>query len=250
MKSYNIQLVQRFYKEVLGNFNFDLAEEIITEDYIQHNPQLRTGREGVIEAISYLKSLNLPKAPESPVKFIFEEGDLVAAMLLVKMGENSQLVMDLFRIEGGKLAEHWDCIQALEQSTEEELFVPTFEVLGYPKRNTTISQDLLESLASFPSSQTLGTYLHPEWKGYFPEYIPNPEAFLAKLSSDQFRKENFQVHRTLAQGNFVFLQSSFTQGELSYVANDLLAWQGGQVRCWYHIQQRIPEQMRHENGMI
>ncbi|MEM6629750.1 MAG: ester cyclase [Bacteroidota bacterium] len=246
----HINLVQSFYTEILGKFDFELAQELIAEDYIQHNPHVRTGREGVLEALTYLKSLNLPQPEKSPIQLIFGENDLVVALLLVKMGKQTQMVVDLFRIENGKLAEHWDCIQPFELTYSDQLPILPMKANSPKERNKSIGQDLIESIYAYHQAKSLGLYIHPDGEGYFPDPLPSDSTLQEKLLSRIAARDNYHIHRIVGQGNFVFVQSSFSQGNAKYVGNDLLCWEAEQVRYWYAVQQEIPEQMRHTNGMI
>jgi predicted SnoaL-like aldol condensation-catalyzing enzyme len=84
-----------------------VVERLYTADYIQHNPTIPQGRailkelvEGLSEDVFYEPGL------------ILAEGEFVAIHGRIRgWGEVPQVVVDLFRIEGGKLAEHWDVLQ-------------------------------------------------------------------------------------------------------------------------------------------
>ena len=56
---------------------------------------------------------------------LFEIGDLVFSHnhAVLEEGVNEAVVFDIYRIQDGKLAEHWDCIQPLkpEQMTPENI---------------------------------------------------------------------------------------------------------------------------------
>lgn len=80
---------------------------LYTEDYIQHNPNIPQGRaalQGIVETLS-------PSVHYEP-GLIIAEGDLVAIHgRILGWAEEPQVVVDIFRVEGGQLAEHWDVLQ-------------------------------------------------------------------------------------------------------------------------------------------
>lgn len=84
-----------------------VVERLYAPDYIQHNPGIPQGREalrtlveGLSEDVRYEPGL------------ILAEGDLVAIHGRIHGWASApQVVIDLFRVQGGKLAEHWDVLQ-------------------------------------------------------------------------------------------------------------------------------------------
>jgi predicted SnoaL-like aldol condensation-catalyzing enzyme len=84
------------------------VERLYTDDYIQHNPNIPQGRDalrGIVETLS-------PSVHYEP-GLIIAEGDLVAIHGRIRgWADVPQVVVDIFRVEGGKLAEHWDVLQA------------------------------------------------------------------------------------------------------------------------------------------
>ena len=55
----------------------------------------------------------------SPIKRIFCESEYVVVHLLVEIANVKQVVIDLFRIENSKIAEHWDAIQQIPKESLE-----------------------------------------------------------------------------------------------------------------------------------
>jgi predicted SnoaL-like aldol condensation-catalyzing enzyme len=79
--------------------------------YIQHNPEAEDGSDSFIGFVHYLRS----EYPELrlEIKRVIAEGDLVAthSNLILKPGEPGRALADFFRLEDGKVVEHWDVIQ-------------------------------------------------------------------------------------------------------------------------------------------
>jgi len=115
----NKRLIYDFWREVFEAAHMDLAEKYMAEGYIQHNPNVPTGRAPFIEFFSKVKK---PKPIEprvgAPLVSITAEGNLV---VLAFARENpdpkdpgkkyTTTWFDMFRIEDGKIAEHWDPAQ-------------------------------------------------------------------------------------------------------------------------------------------
>jgi predicted SnoaL-like aldol condensation-catalyzing enzyme len=84
------------------------VERLYAEDYIQHNPNIPQGRDALRGIVATLS----PSVHYEP-GLIIAEGDLVAIHGRIRgWAAVPQVVVDIFRVEGGKLAEHWDVLQA------------------------------------------------------------------------------------------------------------------------------------------
>ena len=110
----NKRLVYDMYRIVLQAGLADRAGEFIAEDYIQHNPNAGQGLEGVQDYIRKTR----PERPildklELPLIQLIAEGDYVMTSF-VRPEKDAQgetyysTWFDLYRIENGKIAEHWD----------------------------------------------------------------------------------------------------------------------------------------------
>jgi predicted SnoaL-like aldol condensation-catalyzing enzyme len=110
----NKKLVYDFWREVLEARHLDLAEKYMRTDYIQHNPNAETGIEG-FKAFFKQRGAPLPIEPKikRDVISIVAAGDLVV-LSFVQENKDSKgqpyktTWFDMFRIQDGKIAEHWD----------------------------------------------------------------------------------------------------------------------------------------------
>jgi predicted SnoaL-like aldol condensation-catalyzing enzyme len=83
------------------------VERLYAPDYIQHNPEIPQGRDALRALVAGLS----PAVYYEP-GLIVSEGDLVAIHGRIRgWADTPQVVVDLFRVEGGRLAEHWDVLQ-------------------------------------------------------------------------------------------------------------------------------------------
>ena len=115
----NKRLVYDFWREVFEGAHMELADKYMAESYIQHNPNVPTGRAAFV---AFFSKVAQPKAIEARIKAplvaIVAEGDLVV-LSFARQGVDakdpaqkfSTTWFDMFRIENGKIAEHWDPAQ-------------------------------------------------------------------------------------------------------------------------------------------
>lgn len=82
--------------------------DLVAEDYIQHNPRVEQGREGLRKLLVQIvpEPKELKPADCRSITFI-AEGDYVVRQ---EVRANGMLV-DIFRVKDGKLQEHWDAFR-------------------------------------------------------------------------------------------------------------------------------------------
>jgi len=112
----NKKLVYDFWREVFEGGHMERAEKYMAESYIQHNPNVATGRASFVQFFAArVKPRDIAPKVRAPLVAIVAEGDLVV-LAFVREGADPQdpakkfssTWFDMFRIEGGKIAEHWD----------------------------------------------------------------------------------------------------------------------------------------------
>ena len=105
----NKTIITEFYKNVIRLRKSELIADYVHEDYIQHSPMGKDGREALFEMVEFLKTLPPPdETTQSPIANILAEDDFVVAHLKLQfMGKHIEL-MELFRVQDGLAAEHWD----------------------------------------------------------------------------------------------------------------------------------------------
>ncbi len=91
----------------LGEGRIDVARGLISEHYKQHNPRVADGPAGILEMIDYFA--RHPEArPVVHVVRAITDGDLVVTHSEYVRRGRKIVGVDMFRVDDGKLAEHWD----------------------------------------------------------------------------------------------------------------------------------------------
>jgi len=79
---------------------------------IQHNPNIADGREA---AIAELEGLLKNPAAHFDVKHVVVDGDMAVVHFRGSLGgEMGAAVVELFRLQDGKIVEHWDAFQVMD----------------------------------------------------------------------------------------------------------------------------------------
>lgn len=110
----NKKLVFDFWREVFQARNMDLAPKYMAGDYIQHNPTVPTGRQPFINFFGQFEQQPVKDTIDNLVSIVAER-DIVILAFKRELpdpqndGETYTTTwFDMFRIEDGKIAEHWD----------------------------------------------------------------------------------------------------------------------------------------------
>jgi predicted SnoaL-like aldol condensation-catalyzing enzyme len=85
--------------------------------YRQHNPGSADGPEPFIAVVKRIAQAYPEFRIES--KRIIAEGDYVVlhSHLILKPGDRGSAVVDIFRLENGKIVEHWDVVQEVPETS-------------------------------------------------------------------------------------------------------------------------------------
>ena len=107
----NKKNVVEFYDKALNQKDFEAASKYMGPRYIQHNPVAADGPEGLKAFIQFLRD----KFPHnrSEIKRVFADGDYVIVHVhaIREPGTRGRAIIDIFRLENGKVVEHWDVAQ-------------------------------------------------------------------------------------------------------------------------------------------
>jgi predicted SnoaL-like aldol condensation-catalyzing enzyme len=119
----NKSLVLEAMTSLFQRHDVSAVDRLYAPDYIQHNPDIPQGREALRSLVA-----SLSQAVHYEPGLIVAEGDLVAIHGRIRgWADAPQVVVDLFRIEDGRLAEHWDVLQNEVPVTAARGGIPMFD---------------------------------------------------------------------------------------------------------------------------
>jgi predicted SnoaL-like aldol condensation-catalyzing enzyme len=216
----NKSIMLRVYNEAFGQGKTEVVNELFSKNYIQHNPMVPNGPEGLIAYIEMLKSLS--PAPVLTVKHILADGDLVAlhwhSSATPDNESTGQAGFDLFRLDNGTIVEHWDVIQDVPTTTASgnsmfsDLYVYANGMPNLTEEQEEANKQLvLNAYDGVFNGRQIGL-LDQFWAGedyiqHNPQ-VPNGTAFL-KQNLDAFwpKGSSVKFRHALADRDLVFVHS-------------------------------------------
>lgn len=113
----NRQTVFAFYEKGLNQKNAEAAVPYLGEHYVQHNPVAADGVDGFRKFVAFMKD----KYPHShnDIKRSFTDGEYVILHVhsVREIGVPGNAIVDIFKLENGKIVEHWDVIQPIPEKS-------------------------------------------------------------------------------------------------------------------------------------
>ena len=114
----NKQVAYHIVKDLLQANHWELADKYLTKRYIQHNPNAKSGLDGVIYYFTKVRKVAATPIPEHVsfnVVSVVAEGDLVTIAYAREFPDPKDpskkyttTWFDQYRMVGGKADEHWD----------------------------------------------------------------------------------------------------------------------------------------------
>jgi predicted SnoaL-like aldol condensation-catalyzing enzyme len=215
------------------------VETYFAEDYIQRNPMVPSGTAPIIAFLSRPVDANAPARPANEMHRIIAEGDLVAThSTLYSLGPKPLVAFDVFRIEDGKIAEHWDNLiprRAAPNAAGRTQVDGSSDVtdLDLTDANKALVVDLVEKMFIGGARIDITQYINP---ASYAQH--NPDAGdglqgLQKLMADNAAKglkmRYDEIGIVVAEGNFVLTGASGALGETPTAFYDLWRLEDGLI---------------------
>lgn len=235
-----------------------VAKELLKEDYIQHNLAYGTGRDAFVGSVEYLSAAEEKTTVENIRAF--EDGDYVFLQTIYNFaGAGEQVAFDIFRFEGGLIAEHWDNLAVLAEEANPSGHTQTDGTMELTDLDRT--EENRELVKNFLYDIMQGNNLDktPE---YFDgdTYIQHNTAIadgvsglndaLAALAKAGIEMIYDETHLILAQGNYVLAVSEGTYGGEPTSYYDLWRVENGKIAEHWDVMETIADKTTwaNENG--
>mgnify|MGYP006272456753 CR=1 FL=1 len=236
-------------------------EELVTEDYIQHNPFIPTGRDPFVGLLTTVLEDNGTKVENIR---IIEDGDFVAIHNLwinaAPFGADTVVSFDILRFdENGKIAEHWDAIQPWESQTVSGRTMidgPTdITDIEQTEANKALAVNIIEDVLMGQDPENIINLISSEqYDQHNPgigDGLAGIQAAVEYLVSIDNMFQYTTIHKVIGEGNFVLTVSEGQWNDTTNAFYDLFRIENGKaVEHWDVIQPVPTEGLANDNGMF
>ncbi|WP_243643596.1 nuclear transport factor 2 family protein [Tenacibaculum sp. M341] len=252
LKSLAVNAQKAFFKD----YSVEGIKKYFTENYIQHNPHVPTGIEPVI---GFLPVLEKAKTT-SKTHRLFQDGDFIVMHNTYDnaeaFGAPEVVTFDVWRMEDGKVAEHWDNISPIVKETvsgRSQFDGPT-EVKDVEKtaENKQLVKNFVDDILFGKNPNKITDYISTEQYHQHNVAIEDGLAGLGKAidylvsQNDMFIYK--KVHKVLGEGNFVLTMSEGEWHGKPQSFYDLFRIEDNKIVEHWDIIEEIPSEMAHTNG--
>lgn len=216
--------------------NINAVDDYFADPYIQHNPLAASG----VDALKGLLG-NLPGNPEGvfePIRII-AEGDLVVTHSVYEnFGPVPLVAFDVFRIDNGKIVEHWDNMSAVAEQpnpsgrtqVDGETAVTDLDKTA---ENKALVQDFINRVLIKGEKVDFTNYINPEkylqHNTQAGDGLDGLGAFLQYLGENDIAFYYTNLAMIVAEGNFVFAAAEGVFGEQPTAYFDLFRLEDGRI---------------------
>ncbi|WP_245294595.1 MULTISPECIES: nuclear transport factor 2 family protein [Rhizobium] len=240
------------------NFDPEAASQLLKENYIQHNPAVPTGAAPILGFLPALKQSGLTATTHR----VLAEGDLVVLHSTYEnaqaFGGQTMVAFDVFRVEDGKVAEHWDNLQAAVPASKtasgNSMTDGATEIKDLAKtaENRTLVENFVHDVLLGTAPQKITDYISTETYIQHNPMVGNGldglGAALKAMAEAGQPMAYTKTHLIVAEGNFVFTASEGKLGETPTAFFDLFRVESGKIVEHWDTISTIPAQMAHDNG--
>ncbi|MDB5008052.1 MAG: putative SnoaL-like aldol condensation-catalyzing enzyme [Mucilaginibacter sp.] len=240
----NKTIVRECYRKIIRDLDLSLVDTYIRKDYIQHSPTVKDGRAGLLEMVDFLKTIPRPKEESpSPVIRVIAEGDLVAVHLDIQFMGKRAAVIDLFRLENGQIAEHWDGSQLIPDDESGPVTMTNgttvIDETADANESKMLVKDFYHELLENKSSMSADKYFHRDYTEH------NPPNGLMDNADGMVK-----VHRIIAEGDFVVSQCEYKVQGSVFARYSIFRVADNKIAEHWSVEQEVPAVMAHPNGMF
>ncbi len=255
----NKKLVSSFYSEVFVKKNLANIDDYIGDTYLQHNPFLPDGKEALKDFLENWFS-NSPSL-QIKIERVVAEGNLVILHVSSQESSNARqtAISDIFRVESGKIVEHWDVIQSVPSNPVHAngMFAGSDNstpVKSNLEANKQIVLQLYKSVFNDKDLSLIDQYLAEDYRQHNPTVADGKKGFRQFVSylAATYPEMSVEVKRVIAENNFVVLHvhAKFTPEDSGLAITDYYRMQDGKIVEHWDVIQAVVIDPANDNTMF
>lgn len=231
----NKSIVIKAMTETLVNANIEAVDKYFLPTYIQHNPDVPSGTDAFKGLVGMLTENG---GLEADFVRAIGDGDFVAVHArYVGFGPKPIIGFDVFRLENGKIAEHWDNLipEAAPNPSGHTQIDGATEITDLDKTEANkakVEEFITRSMIKH-EKVNITNYISPvTYVQHNPEVADGLEgfgAFMKEMGEKGISMNYNKLHKVIGEGNFVLTMSEGSFGEDAMAFYDLFRLEDGLI---------------------
>jgi predicted SnoaL-like aldol condensation-catalyzing enzyme len=250
------ELVLALFTAAFADHDPDAARALITPDYIQHNLQVPTGADGLIGVIPFVEQSGM----EATTHRVITEDNMVVLHSTYSnadaFGASQLAAFDVFRVEDGKVAEHWDNLQPIPEATVSGRGMTDGATditdLEKTQENKALVLGFVRDVLGGAAPEKVTDYMDPEvYMQHNPLIGDGLSGLMAAIETFAQQGQSitkFEPQFAVAEGNFVFVATDAIMGGEPWAFFDLWRVEDGKIVEHWDVVSPIPAEAAHDNG--
>lgn len=249
--SSNKALLTEGMNALFRHFSEAEIRRLYSPNYIQHNPHVPTGLEAVIGLLPALNEAGF----DYQTHRMIEDGDLILTHTTYTnaqaFGADTVVAFDIWRVEDGLIAEHWDaiiphCAETASGRSQTDGATVIVDVEKTQENKALVKAFVTEVLIEGRVEKMSQFFANGVYIQHNPLVKDGPQA----LSQALREIKNHRIHRVIGEGNFVLTQSEGRWNDKPVAIYDLFRVENDRIAEHWDVLQAIPAEMAHSNGMF
>ncbi|MET8980892.1 ester cyclase [Streptomyces sp. NPDC004539] len=242
----NREIVVRFYESLFNEGDLSVVDELVGDVYVDHQPMAGDGPDALKGAITAIRAAN--PGMRVSVERALAEDDLV----LLHVDAGTHAVAGIFRVEDGKVVEHWEAMQPVPAGSD------MFSSAG---RSGGDSEDSRRTVLAFFDAVTverdLGAfdrYLGELYIEHNPDTLNGADASREKFAGAFAALPELRISRkrVIADGDLVAVHHHFQAhaDDRGAACVEIFRVAGGRIVEHWDVVQPVPEVSANEHTMF
>lgn len=252
----NKALVLYVQDQLWNDGNYSVIDKYVSPDYTQHNPTVANGPDALRQLVTHVRAA-FPQLHITAVSAV-AEGDLV----ILHNEAAGQANFDIYRVENGKLIEHWDVLESAPASTVSGN--DPFSQLSKPGSDSApdavtakdkgVVLDYVTSLMQDHELSAIDRYVAPSVSQHDPAIANGADALTQYYSSLLAKSPWFdvQVAQVVAEGDLVAVHAHLKDApsDLGQAVVYLFRVEGGRIVEQWDSAENVPATSANDNTMF
>ncbi len=252
-----------FFEQLYNAKNYEAAAEFLGSRVIQHTPSIGDGRDGLRQYAENLRK-ELPRSSRE-IKRVLTDRDyvIIQAHLVPEPGALGAVTGDIFRLDEGRVVEHWGVVHPITPSPDpnnpNDVFgtasapYPAATSSGVERRNLALGIGFYNAALNEKDWDKAKSYIGDRYQQHSVYMDDGAEPFkgLVDRLRREFPENLGEIKQTFADGDMVVLHLHVTRTRdaLGWTVIEIMRFENEKVVEHWDIFELVPRESANENGL-